>query len=121
MISCHSSGRQCRRSSASAGGELQHIWRTVAAQLARLLRTRQRPLDRSLAVGMMQICPMRGWLDQSAFVPEHGVVRLRDQRQGGRRIRPTHLLFEHALTLSASSDSSSVSPAWVETSGLSAA
>ena len=78
----------------------------VSAQLAPVLRTRQRLLDRSLAVGMMKIRPMRGQLDQSAFVHEHGVVRVCDQRQGGRRIRSTSLLFEHAFTLWVSSDSS---------------
>ncbi len=42
---------------------------------------------------------MCGQLDQSAFVHEHGVVRFCDERQGGRRVRPTYLLFEHAFTL----------------------
>jgi len=87
-------------------GELQHLWSTVPAQLAPLLGTRQRLLDRSLAVGMMKIRPMRGQLDQSTFVQEHGVVRGCDQRQGGRRIRAASLLFEHAFTLWVSSDSS---------------
>jgi hypothetical protein len=138
MISCHSSGKRCRRSSASAikaraepellsmpapnsaAAKLQYLWCAVSAQLAPLLCTRQRLLDRSLAVGMMQIRPMRGQLDQSAFVHEHGMVRLCDQRQGGRPSRSTYLLLENAFTLRASFDSSSGSPAWVETSGVSA-
>ena len=47
---------------------------------------------------------MRGQLDQPTFVQEHGVVRLCDQRQARRCIRPTYLLFEHASTLLEATD-----------------
>jgi hypothetical protein len=92
------------------GGELQHLRGAVPAQLASSFRAGQRSLGRRLAVGMVEIPPMRRQLQLLALQPQDQTAGPRHQRQcrrsvrGGRRIRPTWPLIEHKFILEPGSD-----------------
>src|SRR5215217_841043 len=86
------------------GSKLQHLRGALPTQLLTLLSTRQRLLNRRLTVGIMQIRPMRRKLYELAFMLQHQPVRLPDQRQGGRRVRPTTPAIEHKFILEEATD-----------------
>jgi hypothetical protein len=86
------------------GGELQHLRGAFPAQPARLLRTRQGPFGRRLAVRMVEIGPMRRQLHQGTFLFEDLAVSLAHQRQGRRGIGPAQLTIEHTFILEVGTD-----------------
>ena len=105
------------------GSELQHLRGAVPTQPASSLGTRQPRRSRVLAVGMVQIRPMRRQLQLLTFQPQDQTASPRQQRQccrsikGCRSIRarrsirgcrgtvPTRLTIEHAFILETSCDS----------------
>ena len=86
------------------GREFQHMRSGFPAELSALFRAGQGPLGQRLAVGMVQVGPMRSQLDQLAFGLQDHPASPRYQRQRCPRVWPTCLLIEHTLTLETGSD-----------------